>query len=273
MPKYDNSDRLSTVSDKDWCEALDELSTYLRWRLKGKTRWGAHSEKELETPALDYYTEEAVAKLIEGYWKWQDRYTLAQQLIEIAGNLITKQVEKYAREHPLLKEDGRCKTDEVFARRKLEFIELMDPEKLPDVMDEDDSEEMDETYEMVMRLVSDDKELTVYVEAIRACGHFHELPGYLGFEVKKVYRLQEKLMRRVRRAKVSGFKFQVSSVQDEESDEGKKRMRFIDKVYMFEAERKSAQENYQSWGTTREEHQNKMLTFIHKKLEDRKSVV
>lgn len=30
MPKYDKSERLSTVSDKDWCEALDELSTYLR---------------------------------------------------------------------------------------------------------------------------------------------------------------------------------------------------------------------------------------------------
>lgn len=152
MPKYDNSERLSTVSDKDWCEALDELSTYLRWRLRGKTRWGAHSEKELETPALDYYTEEAVAKLIEGYWKWQDRYTLAQQLIEIAGNLITKQVEKYAREHPAADAELRGECLE-FRVRKLEFIELMDPEKLPDVMDEDDSEEMDETYEMVMRLV------------------------------------------------------------------------------------------------------------------------
>lgn len=28
MPKYDNSDRLKTVGDKDWCEALDELTTY-----------------------------------------------------------------------------------------------------------------------------------------------------------------------------------------------------------------------------------------------------
>lgn len=58
MPKYDNSERLSTVLDKDWCEALDELTTYLRWRLKGKTRWGAHSEKVQEAPVLDYYTEE-----------------------------------------------------------------------------------------------------------------------------------------------------------------------------------------------------------------------
>lgn len=39
MPKYDNSDRLKTVGDKDWCEALDELTTYLRWRLRGKTQW------------------------------------------------------------------------------------------------------------------------------------------------------------------------------------------------------------------------------------------
>ena len=37
MPKYDNSERLSAVSDQDWCEALDELTTYLKWRLKGRT--------------------------------------------------------------------------------------------------------------------------------------------------------------------------------------------------------------------------------------------
>ena len=99
MPKYDNSERLSTVSDQDWREALDELTAYLKWRLKGRTKWGAHSEKVLETPALDYYQEEAVAKILEGYWKWQDRYTLAEQLIQIAGNLITKNAEKYKREH------------------------------------------------------------------------------------------------------------------------------------------------------------------------------
>lgn len=47
MPKYDNSERLSAVLDQDWCEALDELTTYLKWRLKGRTKWGAHSEKVL----------------------------------------------------------------------------------------------------------------------------------------------------------------------------------------------------------------------------------
>lgn len=94
MPKYDNSERLSTVSDQDWREALDELTAYLKWRLKGRTKWGAHSEKVLETPALDYYTEEAVAKILEGFWKWQDRYSLAEQLIQIAGNLEGEGIHK-----------------------------------------------------------------------------------------------------------------------------------------------------------------------------------
>lgn len=74
MAKYDNSGRLDAVGEKDWREALDELTAYLRWRLRGKTQRGAHSERVLEIPALDYYTEEVVAKLIEGDWMWQERY-------------------------------------------------------------------------------------------------------------------------------------------------------------------------------------------------------
>ena len=274
MPKYDNSERLSTVSDQDWRETLDELTAYLKWRLKGRTKWGAHSEKVLETPALDYYTEEAVAKLIEGFWKWQERYTLAEQLIQIAGNLITKNAEKYKREHPWVKDPENIESHEKDEnsddlefedlriggyRKSQQFVSLdtMEPEDYPEIID------VDETYEMVMRLVSDDKELTVYVEAIRACGHFDEIPEYMNVSVKRVYRLQEKLVRRMRKLRVKSEELRV-----EDSDEGKKRMRFIDKVYMFEAESKSAEENYRAFGTTREEHQKKMLEFIHKKLEE-----
>ena len=109
--KYDNSERLEAVSDKQWREALDELTAYLRWRLKGRTQRGAHSERELGMPALDYYQEEAVVKLIEGDWKWQDRFTLGKQLERIAADLITKQVQKWEREHPWLTEDGTPKSD------------------------------------------------------------------------------------------------------------------------------------------------------------------
>lgn len=63
---HDNSVRLERVKDREWREALDELTVYLGWRLYGKTETGAYSEKELGMPALTYYQEEAVVKLIEG---------------------------------------------------------------------------------------------------------------------------------------------------------------------------------------------------------------
>lgn len=183
--KYDNSDRFDAVTEQEWREALDELTAYLSWRLMGKTTKGAHSESELGMPALDYYQEEAVVKLIEGVWKWQERYTLGKQLVQIATNLITKQVERYKRSHP--------------SEKDLALVEIRDPERLPDTIDDDGQAELDETYDQVFALVADDEELTLYVEAIVHCNKFKELPAYLGIPIKRVYRLQEKLMRRIRR--------------------------------------------------------------------------
>lgn len=264
--KYDNSERLETVSDKQWREALDELTAYLRWRLKGRTQRGAHSDRELGMPALDYYQEEAVVKLIEGDWKWQDRFSLGKQLERIAADLITKQVQKWEREHPNSSLELRDESLEfAVARRKPEFIELRDPEMLPDTMDDDGQGELDETYDVVYGLVADDEELTLFVSAIEHCGNFKDLPEHTGWEMKKVYRLMEKLMRRIRRSKLAEGRGKT-----EDSDEGKKRMRFIDKIYRFEAESKSAEENYRAFGTTREVHQKKMLEFVRKKLEEKK---
>ena len=267
--KYDNSERLETVSDKQWRDALDELTAYLRWRLKGRTQRGAHSERELGMPALDYYQEEAVVKLIEGDWKWQDRFSLGKQLERIAADLITKQVQKWEREHPFLTEDGRCKRDDVIPERKPETIEYTDDmEQYSNILDDDGQEELGETYNVVYALVEDDEELTIFVSAIEHCGNFKDLPEHTGWEMKKVYRLMEKLMRRIRNSR----KFRVESLElrEGDTDEGKKRMRLIDKIYRFEAESKSAEENYRAFGTTREEHQERMLEFIRKKLKAKK---
>ena len=204
--KYDNSERLETVSDKQWRDALDELTAYLRWRLKGRTQRGAHSERELGMPALDYYQEEAVVKLIEGDWKWQDRFTLGKQLERIAADLITKQVQKWEREHPWLTENGEVKSGEQVPQRKPELIEFTDDiDQYSDILDDDGQEEMDETYDVVYGLVEDDEELTVFVSAIEHCGNFKDLPEHTGWEIKKVYRLMEKLMRRIRAAKKNGL--------------------------------------------------------------------
>lgn len=198
---YDNSDRLEGVTDKEWREALDEVTAYLRWRLQGKTKRGAHCERELGMPALDYYQEEAVVKLIEGDWLWQERFTLGKQLEKIAADLVTKQTQKWLRAHPLLTEDGKLKNDEeTVAQRKQELIELTDDlEQFAGIVDDDGQEELDETYEQVFALVADNEELTIFVSAIEHCGNFKDLPEHTGWDIKHVYRLMEKLMRRIKR--------------------------------------------------------------------------
>lgn len=205
--QYDNSDRLEGVTDKEWREALDEVTAYLRWRLQGKTKRGAHSERELGMPALDYYQEEAVVKLIEGDWLWQERLTLGKQLEKIAADLVTKQTQKWLRAHPLLTEDGKLKNDEeTVAQRKQELIELTDDiEQFAGILDDDGQEELDETYNMVYGLVEDDEELTIFVSAIEHCGNFKDLPEHTGWEMKHVYRLMEKLMRRIKRWRAKRF--------------------------------------------------------------------
>lgn len=208
--KYDNSERLDGVSDKEWREALDQVTAYLRWRLAGKTQRGAHSEQALGMPALDYYQEEAVIKLIEGEWLWQERFSLGKQLEKIAADLVTKQTKKWLREHGHT--DSTDDTDYSFARRKPDLIEFTDDiEKYSDVLDDDPStgsgraEELDDTYNLVYGLVEDDEELTIFVSAIEHCGNFKDLPEHTGWEMKHVYRLMEKLMRRIKSAKKKGL--------------------------------------------------------------------
>lgn len=45
-------------------------------------------------------------------------------------------------------------------------------------------------------------------------------------------------------------------------------MKLLEKIVKFDAEAKSADAYYKQWGTTREEHQSKMLEIIHKKKEE-----
>lgn len=96
--------------------------------------------------------------------------------------------------------------EEQFAQRKPELIEFTDDmEQFAGVMDDDDQEELDETYNLVYALVEDDEELYAFVGAIESCGSFKDLPAFMHCDAKHVYRLMEKLMRRIRSAKKHGL--------------------------------------------------------------------
>ena len=45
-------------------------------------------------------------------------------------------------------------------------------------------------------------------------------------------------------------------------------MKLLDKIEKFDLDSKKPEELYQEWGTTREEHQEKMLEFIKNKMKE-----
>ena len=47
-------------------------------------------------------------------------------------------------------------------------------------------------------------------------------------------------------------------------------MKLLDKIDKFYAESKTAKENYKAMGDDREAHQEKMLAFIHQKMDEAK---
>lgn len=47
-------------------------------------------------------------------------------------------------------------------------------------------------------------------------------------------------------------------------------MKLLDKIDKFAIEAKEAEDNYKAMGADREEHQQKMLDFIHQKMEEAK---
>lgn len=47
-------------------------------------------------------------------------------------------------------------------------------------------------------------------------------------------------------------------------------MKLLDKIEIFSIEAQEAEENYKAMGADREEHQEKMLAFIHKIMDEAK---
>ena len=45
-------------------------------------------------------------------------------------------------------------------------------------------------------------------------------------------------------------------------------MKLLDKIEKFDLESKKTEELYQMWGTTKEEHQSRMLEFIKNKMKE-----
>lgn len=173
---------LNSITDIEWWDVVDKLTTYVHFKLKGRTLFGAHSEKILGGNPVDYYVDEAIGKLFSLEWKWQfEKYSLLEQLQRVVGSMISTNVEKY--------------------KTKKEDIILMEEDKLISMEKSEINDYDVEYYEIFKNALEecskDDEDLQLYVMALDECISFDEMVTATGFEKKKLYVLQKKMTRRV----------------------------------------------------------------------------
>jgi len=176
--------RLHAVPDKEWVDVVDKLTTFVHFKLKGRTIFGAHSEKFLCVEPVEYYVDGAISKLFGLEWEWQyEKYTLLEQLQRIVGSMISTNVESYKK-----KKEKELPTED-------EVINVIIEKNNTDNQDDD---EIYELFKYALEECSkDDDDLQLYVMALDECNSFDEMSGELGWGKKKLYSLQQKLTRRV----------------------------------------------------------------------------
>ena len=177
-------ERLHTIKDKEWLEISDKLTVFVRFKLKGKTIFGAHSEQNLGVEPVEYYVDEAIGKLFGLEWEWQfEKYSLIDQLKRIAGSMISTNVENF-----------RKKKEKVIPTENESLSVLV--EKV-NVNNENDAVNYQLFTEALEKCSQDDEELQLYVMAFDECNSFDDMSIELGWEKKKLYSLQQKMTRRV----------------------------------------------------------------------------
>ena len=167
---------IDMISDAEWQDAIENLVRFLKWRLRNKTCGGAFSEEALGMQAVDYYRSETCSKLLNGEWHWHQNKTLTRQLIVIASSLISKRVKQF--------------------ERMPEIVNIDTLGNEPATDNEEDIVEI--AYQIAFDRVKGCEELEVYLGAVREYNNFEEIRRHLGLTIGEVYRLQRKLIRRVR---------------------------------------------------------------------------
>ena len=177
-------ERLHAIKDKEWLEVLDKLTVFVRFKLKGKTIFGAHSEQNLGVEPIEYYVDEAIGKLFSLEWEWQfEKHSLIDQLKRIVGSMISTNVENY-----------RKKKEKVLPTEN-ETLSVL-AEKV-NVNNKNNDVNYQLFTEALEKCSQDDEELQLYVMALDECNSFDDMSIELGWEKKKLYSLQQKMTRRV----------------------------------------------------------------------------
>lgn len=183
-----NLKKLSSVTDEQWACALAKCRRHVKFRIKQKTLFGAHTEKNLGEDPFHYYTAYAYEAIISGVWEWQDRFNLAEQLIRIINSRITAEVEKTKTE----------KAGEFTIIYKDIETELYTVGTEINDLSEEDLTKFVQQVETVEKAIKGDENLEFFWEGVKEGKKRAELALLMDMKPKQLDKLKEKFIRVVR---------------------------------------------------------------------------
>ena len=182
-----NQKRADNLAEEDWRVAIVKCKEHLRWKLRQKTLYGAHSPTNLGADPIDFYLSLAYEKLLSGEWEWQVQYSLVEKLIRIIDCAFSTEVEK-----------KRTQKSEKF---KVEYrdleAEFYDLGNFSDQGTLEEAREYEQRVKKVEEAVKGDPQLELFWEAVQAGFKRSDVAEFLEITPKQLDKVKEKLIRRV----------------------------------------------------------------------------
>lgn len=193
--------KLVAVSDSEWLAAMAKCREHMKLKLKRKTLTGAHSTAVLSMPAHDYYLTNAIQKLYEvDGWDWKfEKFTLTEQLIRIINSMISEQVRKYKVE-----------------KANNPAVQFTDDESVfEDILTDEEAAEkeavIDEFLGLTETAIKGDDNLEILYLHLMEGKAYPDIAKEMNMDIKKIYKLAEKLKEKVKKQAAEKTKNGVKS--------------------------------------------------------------
>jgi len=178
--------------DKLWAASLKKCETHIRFRLKNKTLYGAHTHIRLGADPIEYYLTYAYDAILTGKWQWKDKYTLSQQLIVIVDSTLSTEVEKT---HTKKAKENTT----VFAGEDAETM-FYDQEPLPGEEDQIMIREIlfNKQVSVIEEAIQGDNDLENFWECIKEGMKRVDIAEFMERNPKQIDKLRERLIEKIK---------------------------------------------------------------------------
>lgn len=183
-----NQQKLEAISEQEWIVALKKCEKHLKLRLKQKTLYGAHTEKNLGDNPYDYYVSFAYEAILSGRWKWKDEFSLSEQMIRIINSRISEEVEKVKRE-----KSEALKIQHTNIEEELYDIGVpaYDPTR-------EEVEKWEKQIQIVENAIAEDSTLVFFWDCIKEGYKRAEISTLMELEPRQLDKVRERFTRTVR---------------------------------------------------------------------------